>query len=491
MVNAINKIKEMQKKINIINCNIDEIKNERKSIEENNKLDDYSFDYNIEKNFYFNNPKRNKSNRIHRNSSKFKDFKFNQTCKGNQKIFENNSKYNNDIKPNNNKIKEKNMIENYGNKKNNKSKMKRTCSSLTNIKCNNNNNNKRKNQTKNYFYQKSNNNYYDNYSKNNACNLKNKFIHSSNINENFIIKNSFNKNNKANDLNLLTTTKKNIKLKNFFNDCNNNKNNIIPQITDKDNSNNNRDIFYSGIYNNYIEFNPKNRDDNRIYKIYSKNNLYSNIEDEKVKEKNYSFHDLNNINSNNEYNINNLIKNKKNTPKNAKMGIYRNMSYNKNIKKKPYMPEQINNIKKNHIKKKNDINYEQIVLDLIDITNEYNKTSKININNIIDEYKILLRNIKIKEKFYSKLINKYNDTNKIKLNYDDPKSLISIWNWINQNYSNNINCEDMQYVQFCKEIMKKYKLNNIQNLKDFMNKLLKKIDCNDNFLEGIKKILSV
>ena len=30
MVNAINKIKEMQKKINIINCNIDEIKNERK-----------------------------------------------------------------------------------------------------------------------------------------------------------------------------------------------------------------------------------------------------------------------------------------------------------------------------------------------------------------------------------------------------------------------------------------------------------------------------
>ena len=49
----------------------------------------------------------------------------------------------------------------------------------------------------------------------------------------------------------------------------------------------------------------------------------------------------------------------------------------------------------------------------------------------------------------------------------------------------------MQYVQFCKEIMKKYKLNNIQNLKDFMNKLLKKIDCNDNFLEGIKKILSV
>ena len=45
MVNAINKIKEMQKKLNIINNSIEEIKNRRKSKEENNKLDDNSFDF--------------------------------------------------------------------------------------------------------------------------------------------------------------------------------------------------------------------------------------------------------------------------------------------------------------------------------------------------------------------------------------------------------------------------------------------------------------
>ena len=45
MVNAINKIKEMQKKLNIINNSIEEIKNRRKSKEENNILDDNSFDF--------------------------------------------------------------------------------------------------------------------------------------------------------------------------------------------------------------------------------------------------------------------------------------------------------------------------------------------------------------------------------------------------------------------------------------------------------------
>ena len=40
MVIAINKIKEMQKKLNIINTNIDEIKNERKTFEEKKEIND-------------------------------------------------------------------------------------------------------------------------------------------------------------------------------------------------------------------------------------------------------------------------------------------------------------------------------------------------------------------------------------------------------------------------------------------------------------------
>ena len=37
--------------------------------------------------------------------------------------------------------------------------------------------------------------------------------------------------------------------------------------------------------------------------------------------------------------------------------------------------------------------------------------------------------------------------------------------------------------------MKQYNLKNIQQLKMFINKSFRKIDNNDNFLEGIKKIL--
>ena len=149
----------------------------------------------------------------------------------------------------------------------------------------------------------------------------------------------------------------------------------------------------------------------------------------------------------------------------------------------------------NRIKK--DLNYEQILYDIIDITNEYNTrdNKKINVNNVIDEYKILLRNIKIKNEFIHKLINMYNLSTKSHLNCMDPKSLLSIWNWIisNQNKNNNSNNysknEDAQYKRLCQEIMKQYNLKNIQQLKMFINKSFRKIDNNDNFLEGIKKIL--
>ena len=156
----------------------------------------------------------------------------------------------------------------------------------------------------------------------------------------------------------------------------------------------------------------------------------------------------------------------------------------------------ITDIKKNIIKNNSKINFEQIVLDIIDITNEFNKKeNKANINNIIDEYKILLKNIKIKDKFLFKLINRYNNINNCDLNYNDPKSLLSIWNWINENNINNsnnnyINNEEREYIQFCRELMGKFKLDNIEQLKNFINKSLKKNDNNDNFLEGIKKILS-
>ena len=188
---------------------------------------------------------------------------------------------------------------------------------------------------------------------------------------------------------------------------------------------------------------------------------------EKINIRNNSFRSPNNAYSNNKNEINNFQKNKSyNFFEKSNIRTQRNMSFNKSIKNnfdlknyyeneyEQYIQSPITDIKKNIIKNNSKINFEQIVLDIIDITNEFNKKeNKANINNIIDEYKILLKNIKTKDKFIFKLINKYNNINNCDLNYNDPKSLLSIWNWINQNNinaSNNnyVNNEEREYIIF-------------------------------------------
>ena len=194
MVNVINKIKEMQKKLNVINNNIDEIKNERKSLEESKKINDSlltnsNTDKNKNNNFLYNLVNnKNKSLYPCKNNlqnSNFNSFKMNRTYNRNKTIinYENNSKYNNDFFPINNKlcqnICDKNSINNYSYKKKNNIKRNRAASSSNliidkyNLK-----KMKKKNRIKNYFYQKSlrnnknkNNDYYkndkyDNYKKN-------------------------------------------------------------------------------------------------------------------------------------------------------------------------------------------------------------------------------------------------------------------------------------------------------------------------------------
>ena len=225
----------------------------------------------------------------------------------------------------------------------------------------------------------------------------------------------------------------------------NSKNNII---IDNDNRNK-QELFFAEMYNrNYDEYNQKYKDDN-IYKFYNYNNLYINNEDEKVKESNNIYHNSNNINSNNEFNIKNT---NTNTPKIPNLKIQRNLSYTKTIRRKQSIPIEIIDIEKNNYTKKNKgINYEKIVKDIINITNKYNKDSNININNIIDEYELLLRNTHIKEKFISKLINDYNNLNNLRLTYDDSNSLTSIYKWIKQNnFNSNKYNEQIQYVNFVK-----------------------------------------
>ena len=60
-------------------------------------------------------------------------------------------------------------------------------------------------------------------------------------------------------------------------------------------------------------------------------------------------------------------------------------------------------------------------------------------------------------------------------------------NWVKEN--NDSKQENNAYKNLCLGIMQKYNLENIEHLKMFIHKLLKKVNNNEYFLEGIKKIL--
>ena len=103
--------------------------------------------------------------------------------------------------------------------------------------------------------------------------------------------------------------------------------------------------------------------------------------------------------------------------------------------------------------------------------------------------------MKTKNEFIYKVINLYNKANNSNLDVNSSESLLSTWNWIkdlqNKIGYNKITNEtdNNEYKNLCQDIMKEYNLKNIQQLKRFIHKLCKKIDKNENFLEGIKKLL--
>ena len=382
----------------------------------------------------------------------------------------------------------------------------------------------------------------------NNCYFKKKGLNYSNYidksdNNNNIDKKNFDNISKINYKNKnLITTKKNIKIKKLSEQNENglNRNNIINNNEKKFDFNNNviknKKRVFNGIKEqnnnnrkkgNDLEKNYSNENKENIINNYLEENNQNNFMTAKNKIRNNSFQGLNyiysNINNNNSENI--IYFKKRNTVEQIpdinskdKANLYLNepkIKYNENIRDEKIslknMSSNINTTKmknskiiydknkKSHIhdnnnKKTKDIKYEQILLDIINITNQYNKHDKINIDNVINEYKILLNNMKIKNEFIYNLINIYNNSTKSNLNCRDPKSLILILNWIINKQNNiekysDLNNEDIQYRKLCQEIMKQYKLKNIEQLKIFINNSFRKIDNNDNFLEGIKKIL--
>ena len=512
MVNVINKIKEMQKKLNIINSNIDEIKNRKPSEENKITNDDFLNNTKTENNNYPNNIINTKSYSSHqkkiKNSSNYNYFKMNRTYNRNKYLinYENFSKFDNDIFPINNKMKEnildKNSINSYLNKKNKGIKRNRASSSSMDIsKKINLNNSKRENKIKDYFYEK---------------NLK-----ENNKNDYYLLNQNHAKKSSNSNINIFTATKKNAKAKNFLNERYFKKNNFNDYNYNKVNKEKQKYLIFSGKTYDFLENDVKNIEingnkslhNNEI--IFHNNYLYDNDKDnsntfQKIEMKNHSFRSPKTLYMNNKNLINNINKNKNYTiSEYSNSKIWRNMSFNHRINRNNRENESIYDNKyeqfqhvenpvanmKKYISKKNDIDYQQIVMDIIDITNKYNKKeNNVNVYNIIDEYKLLLHNSKKKDKFILKLTNEYNKLNNTNLEHNDLKSLIPIWNWIienNNNANRYKNNEEREYIELCYKIMKQYKLNNINQLKIFINKSLIKNKNNDNFLEGIKKILSV
>ena len=600
-------IEEMQRKINIINDDIEEIKNGRNSYKENkrikiNKANAFLNSYHKRKNLLKdningnannnntnntnnnNNINNNNNNTNNNNSLNFihnKNFtnsnytlNLNKTGKSirhlkktnfnieNANLDEkrknnimtneiNNSSNINNIDINNKKDLKINYINDYTYKKNN-TFIKKYKSSLSTMNVNDGKkkftykygsiNHKKKNEINNDL--NNNTTLYQNYcymKKN--LNINNINVSSNNFNSSQTINNEAPKNNKAQnnniskDMNSFTSIKgakrirkiivekKNHKVssqhtpKNFFNNKFSMKNNKKNNIYNNDNHNNNNsnnninnktiDINYNYSYNNknlLYETDDQNGDNTPIRiktrNINNDNIIINNSKEDYIKIKDKSvFEDIN-------------IKSKRSMSiENPKLKYsFNTYKFNKNLKINDAQDFQdisptnanyednksnIENIKykKKVLEKK--FNYEQILSDIIDITNEYNNNmeNKASMNNIIDVYKLLLYDMKTKNEFIYKIINLYNKSNDSNLNFNDIESLIPTWNWIkdSQNklgyYKIKNETENMQYKKLCKDIMKEYNLKNIQQLKKFIHKLCKKIDKNENFLEGIKKIL--
>ena len=65
----------------------------------------------------------------------------------------------------------------------------------------------------------------------------------------------------------------------------------------------------------------------------------------------------------------------------------------------------------------------------------------------------------------------------------------NIYSRKNKCYTDDSFIKNDEYKNLCEGIMKDYNLKNIKELKTFIKHLLNKQNKNDNFLEGIKKIL--
>ena len=434
MVHFKEKIEEMQKKLNKINDNIEEIKNERIIMEEYKK------------------------------SRKNNDFLINSIKKKNQLRMKNN---------------------NFFNKKNGKSEY--------NIISKNNGNNYCQYQS--YF------------SNINLMNNQNYNI----PNNSHFINHKLNLNNDQKYINPFFENSKN-ETPTFLKNTANYKNCKISINKDYSNAHlsnnkyiNNKKIKKINSASNIMNSIPATRGYKRFKKLLksntNKNNEYfTNNKNTIDIDYNYSYN-TENINNNKNILINQRNKSSKSLSienqrlrnrLNKGYNTYNNVRYRKgsNVIERKNSYNSISTSRTYMIKTKD--KYKKILFDIINVTNEYNKfgnKNEINIDNILNAYKLMLYNNQINKEFISRLLNLYNKDHRINLDINNSDSLTNILNWIKFKCDSKKEKENNEYKNLCLNIMKEYNLENIEQLKAFIKKMLKKVNNNDYFLEGIKKIL--
>lgn len=467
MENFQKKLAEMQRKLNIINNDIEEIKNNRKALMNNKKIRKHTnttfLKTNNEKSniFKFSNISKINSNFFNKKGKNtFKDI-----IKSNYKsYFPDNIK---EIEKSNiytNNLRNKNILTmNHMNDSKKSYKIFKSSFSATNI--NNNDENYPNNFSKNEFFYK------------NALNFDYKTLNLDEyniINNKVLDKENNYKKDKTQDLNDINQyqypsrkEKKIIKK-------------MILEESCQKSSNSTQNILYNN-YNYYGNFfNNQTIDTNFDYssKCKNLNNLMSSKYDTKY--------------NNKENDINHILEDRRKNKRSKNIEIMKNKGPKYNycsIQNYKNMSEAISNIKSNN----NNHHHKKVSCYSVDIENDKQKYLK---NKIFNDSNAPSYDDKIKNDFISKIINLYNDSTNSNLSSKEPNALIQTFNWIKNNNNNHKQCDESnnnknnsEYKKLCEDIMKEYKLENIQQLKMFIKKLCRKVNNNKNFIEGIKKIL--
>ena len=154
-------------------------------------------------------------------------------------------------------------------------------------------------------------------------------------------------------------------------------------------------------------------------------------------------------------------------------------------------------------------NSNDVVKELIDITNKYCEDKNECVDNkevtpgfVVENYKRLLKENAMYREFIKNISKLYknkmgNNCNLPTTNTDNnSNTVIELWKWINyishndntNTYTNNNN---NKYQQYCEQIMFEHNLQTFNDFTSFINHLLNKSTKNETFLDGIKKLLLV